>query len=208
MSIIAQLIADLEDEKVVVEVEKQLEAGTDPQEIFAACQDGMNLVGKKFQDGEYFVSDLMMSGAIFKEVSEIIKPYIMSSGDSTIGKIVLGTVEGDIHDIGKDLVFAMLSAGNFEVIDVGVDAKPELFVNALKENPDATVLALSCLLTTCYDAVKETVDAVIDAGLRDKVKIMIGGGPVDQSVVDYTKADKFGKDAQDAVTVAKELMGL
>ncbi|MFZ7121122.1 MAG: cobalamin B12-binding domain-containing protein [Eubacteriaceae bacterium] len=208
MSNIAEMITNLEDENVMTEVKKQLDSGVNPVEIFAACQDGMNGVGKKFQEGEYFVSDLMMSGAIFKDVSDIIAPYIKNSDGDNAGKVVLGTVEGDIHDIGKDLVNAMLSAGNFEVIDVGVDAKPEAFINALKENPDATVLALSCLLTTCYDAVKETVALVETEGLRDKVKIMIGGGPVDQGVVEYTGSDKYGKDAQDAVTVCKELMGL
>ncbi|MBF7097248.1 cobalamin B12-binding domain-containing protein [Alkalibacter mobilis] len=208
MSIILQLIADLEDEKVLVEVEKQLNDGKSPTEIFAECQDGMNEVGKRFQEGEYYVSDLMMAGNIFKEVNEVIKPYFSSEDGETLGTVVLGTVDGDIHDIGKDLVYAMLSAGNFEVIDVGVDAKPEIFVQALKENPNAKVLALSCLLTTCYDAIKETVEAVTEAGLRENVKIIIGGGPVDQSVVDYSGADKFGKDAQEAVTIAKELMEL
>ena len=193
MSSIAEMITNLEDENVMAEVKKQLEAGVDPVEIFASCQDGMNGVGEKFQAGEYFVSDLMMSGAIFKDVGEIIAPYLKSS-------------EGDIHDIGKDLVLAMLQAGNYEVIDVGVDAAPEVFINALKENPDAKVLALSCLLTTCYDAVKDTVAGVEAAGLKDKVKIMIGGGPVDQSVVEYTGADTYGKDAQDAVRICKELI--
>lgn len=206
MSSIAQMITNLEDENVLAEVKKQLDAGVNPVEIFTACQEGMNGVGEKFQAGEYFVSDLMMSGAIFKDVSDIIAPYIKSSDGGNAGKVVLGTVEGDIHDIGKDLVLAMLQAGNYEVIDVGVDAAPEVFINALKENPDAKVLALSCLLTTCYDAVKGTVAGVEAAGLRDKVKIMIGGGPVDQGVVEYTGADMYGKDAQDAVRVCKELM--
>lgn len=208
MSNIAQMITDLEDKAVLEEVKKQLDAGVNPTDIFAECQDGMNGVGKRFQDKEYFVSDLMMSGAIFKEVSELIKPYIKGSDGSSMGKVILGTVKDDIHDIGKDLVHAMLEAGNFEVIDVGVDVPSEVFIEALKDNPDAKVLALSCLLTSCYDSVKDTVQAVEKAGLRDKVKIAIGGGPIDEDVVKYTGADKFGKDAQDAVKVCKELMGL
>ncbi|AOT70993.1 cobalamin B12-binding domain-containing protein [Geosporobacter ferrireducens] len=202
---LVQMIAKLEDENVMTEVKRQLEAGTDPVEIFGACQDGMVEVGKKFQAGEFFVSDLMMSGAIFKDVGDLIKPYLKSTEESKAEKVVVGTVEGDIHDIGKDLVVAMLSAGNFDVIDVGVDVKPMVFVDALKES-GAKVLGLSCLLTTCYDAVKETVAAVAAAGLRDQVKIMIGGGPVDQGVVEYTGADAYGKDAQDAVKLCKELM--
>lgn len=208
MSNIAQMITDLEDKAVLEEVKKQLDAGVNPTDIFAECQDGMNGVGKRFQDKEYFVSDLMMSGAIFKEVSELIKPYIKGSDGSSMGKVILGTVKDDIHDIGKDLVHAMLEAGNFEVIDVGVDVPSEVFIDTLKDNPDAKVLALSCLLTSCYDSVKDTVQAVEKAGLRDKVKIAIGGGPIDEDVVKYTGADKFGKDAQEAVKVCKELMGL
>ncbi|MBF7095674.1 cobalamin-dependent protein [Alkalibacter sp. M17DMB] len=202
---IAEMLANLEDEAVMAEVKKQISDGVEPMKIFEACQEGMNIVGKKFQDGEYFVSDLMMSSAIFKDVSDVIKPLLGTEGEATIGKVVLGTVEGDIHDIGKDLVHAMLSAGNFEVIDVGIDAPVDAFVNALKENPDAKVLALSCLLTTCYDSLKATVEAVKEAGLTD-VKIMIGGGPVDQSVVDFSGADTYGETAQDAVFIAKELM--
>ncbi|NTW71521.1 MAG: cobalamin-binding protein [Eubacteriaceae bacterium] len=207
MSSIAQMISNLEDENVVAEVQKQLDSGVNPLDIFKECQAGMVEVGNKFSCGEYFVSDLMMAGAIFKEVGDLITPYLKGQGGASAGKVVVGTVFGDIHDIGKDLVVAMLSAANFEVIDVGVDAKPEAFINALKENPDATVLGLSCLLTTCYDSLKETIDAVTEAGLREKVKIMIGGGPVDQGVVEYSGADRFGRDAQDAVTVCKELMG-
>ncbi|MBF7095676.1 cobalamin-dependent protein [Alkalibacter sp. M17DMB] len=202
---IAEMLANLEDEAVMAEVKKQISDGVEPMKIFEACQEGMNIVGKKFQDGEYFVSDLMMSSAIFKDVSDVIKPLLGTEGEATIGKVVLGTVEGDIHDIGKDLVHAMLSAGNFEVIDVGIDAPVDSFVNALKENPDAKVLALSCLLTTCYDSLKATVEAVKEAGLTD-VKIIIGGGPVDQSVVDFSGADTYGETAQDAVFIAKELM--
>lgn len=207
MSSIAQMLANLEDDNLMAEVQKQLYNGVSPLNILKECQVGMIEVGNKFSCGDFFVSDLMMSGAIFKEAGELIAPYLKGQSGESAGKVVVGTVSGDIHDIGKDLVVAMLSAANFEVIDVGVDVKPEVFLSALKENPEATVLGLSCLLTTCYDALKDTVDAVIEAGLRDSVKIMIGGGPVDQGVVEYCGADRFGKDAQDAVTVCKELMG-
>ncbi|HCX65040.1 MAG TPA: cobalamin-binding protein, partial [Eubacteriaceae bacterium] len=174
-------MANLEDENAVAEVKKQLEEGVAPTEILAACQEGMNLVGQKFEDGEYYVSDLMMSGSIFKQVNDILLPHLKSADGKSLGKVVLGTVEGDIHDIGKDLVKVMLGASSFEVIDVGVDANKDVFIQALKDNPDAKVLALSCLLTTCYDALKDTVDAVKSEGLDD-VKIMIGGGPVDEGV--------------------------
>ncbi|HCX65231.1 MAG TPA: cobalamin-binding protein [Eubacteriaceae bacterium] len=202
---IAEMIANLEDENAVAEVQKQLEDGVAPTEILAACQEGMNLVGQKFEDGEYYVSDLMMSGSIFKQVNDILLPHLKSADEKSLGKVVLGTVEGDIHDIGKDLVKVMLGASSFEVIDVGVDANKDVFVQALKDNPDAKILALSCLLTTCYDALKDTIDAVKSEGLND-VKIMIGGGPVDEGVVEFSGADTYGTSAQHAVTIAKELM--
>lgn len=202
---LVQMIANLEDNNAIQEVNRQLNAKVDPSEIFKACQAGMVEVGKKFQSGEFFISDLMMSGSIFKDINEIITPYLKSSSGTKSGKVVVGTVEGDIHDIGKDLVVSMLNAGNFDVVDLGVDVKPETFVNALKEH-GAKVLGLSCLLTTAYDSLKRTVEAVEAAGLRDQVKIMIGGGPVDQGVVEYTGADAFGSDAQDAVRLCRELM--
>lgn len=204
MSNITSMLADL-DMNLLDETTKELEKGTDPQTILTWCQQGMNLVGEKFAAGEYYVSDLMMSGALFKQVNEVIAPLLEGRGAITLGKVVLGTVEKDVHDIGKDLVFAMLKANGFEVIDLGVDVKPAVFVNALKES-GAKVLALSCLLATCYDSILATVEAVKEAGLRDEVKIFIGGGPVDDSVVRYSGADAFGPDAQSAVTLCKEAL--
>lgn len=202
---LVQMIANLEDNNAVQEVKRQLNANVDPNEIFSVCQEGMVEVGKKFQSGEFFISDLMMAASIFKDINELVTPYLKSSTGTKSGKVVIGTVEGDIHDIGKDIVISMLNAGNFEVVDLGVDVKPETFVNALKEN-GAKVLGLSCLLTTAYDSLKKTVEAVEAAGLRDQVKIIIGGGPVDQGVVKYTGADAFGSDAQDAVRLCREVM--
>lgn len=204
MGAIAQMLANLEDEKLIAEVKKQLDEGAAPLAILKECQEGMVEVGNKFSAGEYFVSDLMMAGAIFNQVGEIVTPLLGEEKSETVGKVIMGTVQGDIHDIGKNLVVALLKGANMEVIDLGVDVKPEAFVEALKANPDAKVVGLSCLLTTCYDAMKETVEAIKKAGLRDKVKIMIGGGSLDQTVVDYTGADKFGMDAQAAVNIAKE----
>jgi methanogenic corrinoid protein MtbC1 len=174
-------------------------------EILKESEAGMVKVGELFSSGDYFVSDLMMSGEMFKEVGEMLEPYLKGKTSDILGKVVLGTVEGDIHDIGKDLVYIMLKSGGFDVIDVGVDAKPETFVNALKES-EAPILALSCLLTTCYDSILNTVKAVEDAGLRGQVKIIIGGGPTDESVVRYTRADAVGDDAQSAVSLCKELI--
>ena len=206
MGAIAEYLAHLDDEKFIAEVNKQLAEGVKALAVLQECQKGMIAVGEKFSEGEYFVSDLMMAGAIFKEAGEILTPLLGDAGSEKAGKVIMGTVHGDIHDLGKDLVVALLSAANMEVVDLGVDVEPKAFVEALQSNPDAKVLGLSCLLTTCYDAIKDTVSALEEAGLRDKIKIIIGGGSIDQTVVDYANADGFGTDAQDAVNIVKELM--
>lgn len=205
MAKISELLANLEMDQLMEAVQSELDKGTDPLEILKEGEAGMIKVGELFSSGEYFVSDLMMSGEMFKEVGEMLEPHLAGKTGDILAKVVLGTVEGDIHDIGKDLVYIMLKSGGFDVIDVGVDAKPEVFVNALKES-GAPILALSCLLTTAYDSISNTVKAVEAAGLRDKVKIIIGGGPTDESVVRYTGADAVGDDAQSAVRLCKELI--
>lgn len=205
MAKISELLVNLEMDELMEVVQKELENKTDPVSILKECEAGMVMVGEKFSSGDYFVSDLMMSGEMFKEVGEMLAPYLDGKTGDILAKVVLGTVEGDIHDIGKDLVYVMLKSGGFDVIDVGVDAKPEVFVNALKES-GAPILALSCLLTTCYDSILNTVNAVKAAGLRDQVKIIIGGGPTDESVVSYTGADAVGDDTQSAVRLCKEML--
>lgn len=205
MAKISELLANLEMDELMEVVQKELDQGTDPMEILKESEAGMVKVGELFSSGDYFVSDLMMSGEMFKEVGEMLEPYLKGKTGDILGRVVLGTVEGDIHDIGKDLVYIMLKSGGFDVIDVGVDAKPEAFVTALKES-GAPILALSCLLTTCYDSILNTIKAVEAAGLRDQVKIIIGGGPTDESVVRYTGADAVGDDAQSAVRICKEML--
>jgi methanogenic corrinoid protein MtbC1 len=205
MAKISELLASLEIDALMASVQSDLENGRDPVEILKECEAGMVKVGELFSAGEYFVSDLMMSGEMFKEVGEMLEPHLAGKTGDVLAKVVLGTVEGDIHDIGKDLVYVMLKSGGFDVIDVGVDAKPEVFVDALKES-GAPLLALSCLLTTCYDSILNTVKAVEAAGIRDQVKIVIGGGPTDGSVVSYTGADAVGDDAQSAVRICKEML--
>ena len=159
-------------------------------------------VGRKFEEGTYFISDLMMAGEIFKQINALVGPQVSGSAGSSIDKVVAGTVKDDIHDIGKDLVVGMLQSANIEVTDLGVDVPPERFVEAVRKT-GATVVSLSALLTVAFDSLKATVDAFVAAGLRDKVKIMIGGGPVDGTVCKYTGADNWGGDAQAAVTLAK-----
>jgi methanogenic corrinoid protein MtbC1 len=199
---IKNAFTELNEDLALQLVKDALAAKMPAIEILKACQDGMTAVGKRFECQEYFVSDLMMSGEIFKQIGVLLEPGLKAGGSHTTGKVVFGTVKGDIHDIGKDIVVNMLKSANFEVIDLGVDVPPETFINALKES-GATVVGMSGLLTLAFDSMKATVEAMKKAGLRDKVKVMVGGGPVDASVCAFVGADAWGADAQYAVTLAK-----
>jgi len=195
-------LAELEEDQVLDIVCKELAGGTEALSILQACQQGMAEVGDRFEKSEYFVSDLMMSGEIFKQVGELLEPGLQSATQVRAGAVVIGTVQGDIHDIGKDIVVNMLKSANLDVTDLGVDVPPAQFVEALKET-DASVLAMSGLLTLAFDSMQETVSLIEAAGLRDKVRIMIGGGPVDGGVCKVVGADDWGADAQAAVRLAK-----
>jgi len=196
-------LADLDEDQALSLVKDALAEGTSPLELLKACQDGMADVGKRFEEQEYFVSDLMMSGEIFTAISETLTPLLKVGGNAAIGTVVMGTVKGDIHNIGKDIVVNMLKAANFDVIDLGVDVPPQKFIDSLKQS-GASVLALSGLLTLAFDSMKETIDLVAAAGLRDQVKIMIGGGPVDGNVCRIVGADNWSNDAQKAVRFAQD----
>jgi methanogenic corrinoid protein MtbC1 len=195
-------LADLEEDQVLDIVQKELESGAEPLSILQACQRGMTEVGDRFEKKEYFVSDLMMSGEIFKQVGLILEPHLKSATRISGGTVVIGTVQGDIHDIGKDIVVNMLKSADLDVTDLGVDVPPAQFVDALKET-NASVLCMSGLLTLAFDSMKETISQIKDAGLRDKVRIMVGGGPVNGLVCEVVGADDWGADAQAAVRLAK-----
>jgi len=204
---LVRALAELEEERVLEIVHNKLADGAEPLSILQACQQGMIEVGERFENSEYFVSDLMMSGEIFKQVSEILEPQLKSVAQISSGAVVVGTVQGDIHDIGKDIVVNMLKSANLDVTDLGVDVPPFQFVDALKET-NASVLGLSGLLTLAFDSMKDTVCAIEEAGLRDKVRIMIGGGPVNGGVCEVVGADDWGADAQAAVRLAKRWLEL
>ncbi len=197
------VLADLEEDRVLQMVRDALAAGTEPLAVLEACQEGMTLVGDRFEAGEYFVSDLMMSGEIFKQVGLILEPLLEAEAQVSGGSVVIGTVAGDIHDIGKDIVVNMLKSANLEVTDLGVDVPAERFVSALRET-GSPVLCLSGLLTLAFDSMAATIEAVTEAGLRDEVKIMVGGGPVDARVCETVGADDWGADAQAAVRLARD----
>jgi 5-methyltetrahydrofolate--homocysteine methyltransferase len=168
----------------------------------------MEIVGKRFAGGEYFLPELVFSGELLKEITDMVKPHLSKSTAQIkrLGKVVIGTVAGDIHDIGLNIVDFMLDVNGFEVTNLGVDVPVEKFVKAMKDTK-APILGLSGFLTPAFDAMKETVEALEKAGLRKTIKIMIGGGQIDDEVRKYAKADAFGKDAMAAVTLAKKWIG-
>jgi 5-methyltetrahydrofolate--homocysteine methyltransferase len=195
-------------EKEAVQLAKDLlESGADPMNILDACKKAMENVGKRFENEEYFLPELVLAGEILKQISERIKPKLKGETQTDrLGKVIMGTVEGDIHDIGKDIVVFMLDVNGFEVLDLGIDVPPQKFVDAIKDFQPA-VVGLSGFLTMAFDSMKTTVDAIAQAGFRENIKIMIGGGQIDDEVRQYTGADAYGIDAMDAVNLSKEWIG-
>ncbi len=203
---LSSLIAEIEETKTLEAVREALSAGTDPMSLVEALRDGMGIVGERFESKEYFLPDLIMAGEIFKEAIALIEPHLAGVNSTPRGAVVVGTVQGDIHDIGKNLVATMLRCNGFEVHDLGVDVPPESFVGKARET-GAKLVAMSGLLTLAFDAMKSTVEALAEAGLRDSVKIMIGGGPVNETVLDFCGADAYGKDPTEAVRLAVGFLG-
>ncbi len=206
---LVNLLADLKEEEVLALVKKKLNAGDDPYKILDETSKGMAIVGKRFADGEYFLPELVYSGEVLKQVNAILKPKLgkATAQAKKLGKVVIGTVAGDIHDIGLNIVDFMLDVNGFEVTNLGVDVPKEKFVEAVKKT-GAPVLGLSGFLTPAFDAMKETVEALDKAGLKKNLKIMIGGGQMDDEVRKYAKADAYGKDAMAAVTLTKKWIGV
>jgi 5-methyltetrahydrofolate--homocysteine methyltransferase len=204
---LATVLGDLKEDEAIAIVKEKLAKNEDPMKILAEAGKGMEVVGKRFADSKYFIPDLVYSGEILKAINELVKPKLTGGGEvKKGGKIVIGTVAGDIHDIGKDIVVFMLDVSGFEVTDLGIDVPVPKFVEAIKDT-GAPVVGLSGFLTLAFDSMKQTVEAMKEAGLRDKVKVMIGGGQITDEVVKYTGADAFGKDAMAGVTLARKWTG-
>jgi 5-methyltetrahydrofolate--homocysteine methyltransferase len=163
-------------------------------------------VGRRFQEGEYFFPELLVAGEATKAAMACLKPVLSRGGATTVGKYVIGTVKGDIHDIGKNIVVMMLEGNGWDVTDLGTDVPPEDFCNAVKEN-DFQILGLSALLTTTIPNLAKTLEVLKEAGLRDKIKVMVGGVSVTQLYADQIGADAYGRDAFEAVTKARKLIG-
>ncbi|OPZ17448.1 MAG: Methionine synthase [candidate division BRC1 bacterium ADurb.BinA364] len=186
-------------------VKAALDEGVDPQEIVNGYMiPAMDEVGDKFEKNEYFVPELLIAARAMKQALEIVKPKLVEKGAKPMGRVAIATVKGDLHDIGKNLVAAMLEGAGFEIIDLGVDAGPDKFLAAVKEK-NATHIAMSALLTTTMPQMKNVIDALSAEGLRDKVKVMIGGAPITQQYADEIGADGYSDNAAGAVTIARQL---
>ncbi len=206
---LVQAMADMMEEEALSIAKEMLENGTDPLMILEQSREAMELVGKRFGEGKYFLPELMMAGEMLNQISEMTKSKLSEARvapEKRLGRVVIGTVKGDIHDIGKDIVGFMLEAHGFEVIDIGIDVPPARFVEAVREHRPVA-LGLSGLLTLAYDPMKETVEALMEAGMRDDLRIMIGGGAIDEGIREYTGADAYGEDAVVAVSLAKKWIG-
>jgi len=200
-------IANLREEEALSMVEEKLRAGEDALKILADSRSAMEIVGRRFENREYFVPDLVYSGEILREITELVKPTITGAAEfERLGKVIIGTVAGDIHDIGKNIVTFMLDINGFEVHDLGVDVPAQKFVEKAEET-QARIIGLSGLLTLAFESMKETIEVIKSSGLSGKVRIMIGGGQINDEVRKYTGADAYGSDALSAVSLTKEWTG-
>jgi len=204
---LVSLMSDLMEDETIALVKDLIKQGVDPLSILDDARLAMEAVGKRFEKCEYFIPDLMMAGEILKGISDIVKPLITGGQASAKkGKVLIGTVAGDIHDIGKDIVTFMLDVSGYDVLDIGIDVPVTTFVQKIKDFGPA-VVGLSGFLTLAFDSMKKTVEALEEAGLRSKMKIMIGGGQMDDEIKKYVKADAYGKDAIAAVNLCREWLG-
>ena len=204
----AQAVIDGDDEEAAALAQKALDEGVGPLEaINKGFTAGMDVVGELYASGEYFLPDLILGGEAMKAALGVLEPALQAAGQEreVLGKVVLGTVKGDIHEIGKSLVGSMLAANGFEVFDLGIDIEAEEFVAKAREYA-ADIVALSALLTTTMLHQRDVIEHLSEAGMRVKVKVMVGGSPVTQAWADQIGADGFAEDAANAVTVAKRLM--
>ena len=204
---LAQAVGDLDEQTAVALVEEKLAKGEAALGILEELQAGMNIVGERFESGEYYLSELIYAADIFKKAGAPLEEELKSATQASYGTLVLGTVKNDIHDFGKDIVATVMSSNGIKVVDLGVNVEHQAFVDAIKEHRPELV-GMSCLLTTVFEDMKEAIATIEAAGLRDQVKILIGGGPVDEATREFVGADHYCKTAQDGVAVAKRILGV
>ena len=204
---LASVLGDLQKQEIIEITEYRLSSGEDPMAVLNDARSGIEIVGQRFASGEYFIPDLVYSGEILRQVTDMVMSKMTVQIEiKRLGKIVLGTVARDIHDVGMNMVSYMLDICGFEVYNLGVDVPAQKFIEAIKTS-GAPVVGLSGFLTLSFDPMKETVEAIKAAGLRDKVKIMVGGGVIDDEIREYAGADAYGRDAVAAVSLAKKWIG-
>jgi methanogenic corrinoid protein MtbC1 len=203
--LLTKAVGDLDEDSVIKQLQEFAATNPSPEEAqkaVAACQSGMGIVGELFEQGEYFVGDLIFAGELLTNAVEILKPYLGGATSEKIGTIVLGTVAGDLHDIGKNIFKSMAEAAGFEVHDLGIDQPPGNFVEKVKEvKPE--IVGMSGVLTLALESMKLTVDALRDAGLRDSIKVIIGGNPVTKEACEQIGADAFTTNAAEGVKICQ-----
>ena len=187
-------------------VQEALDEGCEASALLNTMISAMDVVGEKFKNGEIFVPEMLIAAKAMKKGVEVLKPHLATGAAGALGKVVIGTVAGDLHDIGKNLVAMMIESAGFEVIDLGVDVPVEKFLSAYEENPDTKIIACSALLTTTMPSLQQTVEAINGAAWRNNVKVMVGGAPITQEFADKIGADAFTSDAASAAKKAKELV--
>lgn len=199
-----EFIADMKEEEALALANEMLSSGYDPLALLGHCRKAMEIVGQRFEAGEYFLPELMLAGEMLTQIGNKAKPLIKDSESggevSSKGTVIIATVHGDLHDIGKNIVTFMLDINGYTVVDLGIDVPADTVVDSIREHKPA-VVGLSGFLTLAFDSMKETIEAIEAAGLREQIKIMIGGGQVDVNVKEYTRADAFGLTAMDAVSL-------
>lgn len=203
---IKTLVETGKSKKIQAAVQEALDAGSSAQEILDAMIASMGVVGDKFSNGDIFVPEMLISAKSMSKGVDVLKPILAGEGSESLGKCILGTVAGDLHDIGKNLVGIMIESAGFELIDLGVDVPADRFIEAIKENPDVCIVACSALLTTTMPSLQATVKGIRESGLEG-FKILVGGAPVTQAFAQEIGADGYAPDAGSAVTKAKELVG-
>lgn len=202
-----ELVAKGKAKLIAAAVQEALDAGCDPTDILnKGMISAMDEVGAKFKSGEIFVPEMLVAARAMKKGVEVLKPHLASGVAGAAGKVVIGTVAGDLHDIGKNLVAMMIESAGFEVIDMGVDVPPEKIIECYRENPDTKIIALSALLTTTMPSLRDTVAALNDSDFRSQIKVMVGGAPITQEFADEIGADGYSADAASAAALAKQLV--
>jgi methanogenic corrinoid protein MtbC1 len=206
---LVDLVAGMEEDAALVLAQQMLDAGENPLRVLELCREAMDIVGKRFESGEYFLPELILAGEVLDQIGAMAKPLINESPDkqsSKLGRVLIGTVHGDLHDIGKNIVTFMLDINGFEVKDIGIDVPAATFIEEIKAF-QPQVVCLSGFLTLAFDSMKETIEAIEAVGLRDNMKIQIGGGQIDDTIRAYTGADGFGLNAVDAVKFCTQYIG-